>query len=254
MWYFLFFINENMKFGYMSGFRGNLLTEIEFAKQHFDFTEITIQPEVLKTIDDIFCDLKNATANFEILGHIHWNIIDHDEIVKNIEVLKDFGAKKITIHPFQDLSIEENAKIFNEINIVLQKNGMQLLIENVSSAPYNSADNILKLLEKIPNANITLDIGHASRIFELNKFIDIFSGKIGHIHLHDNIGDSDHLFYDNKAKIDGIFSKLNSTGYDGTILLETFSIIKDGKNTSQKFEEIKELHIGQLNKIKNTPQ
>lgn len=251
---FYFFNNEIMKLGYMSGFRGDLLTEIKFAKQYFDFTEITIQPEVLKTIDDIFYDLKNATANFKILGHIHWNIINHDEIVKNIKVLKDLGAKKITIHPFQDLDIEENSKILNEINIVLQKNDMQLLIENVSSAPYNSAGNILKLLEKIPDANITLDVGHANRISELNKFIDIFSGKIGHIHLHDNIGDSDHLFYDSQVKVDGIFSKLNSTGYDGTMLLETFSIMKDGKNTSQEFEEIKELHIEQLKKIKKHPQ
>ncbi len=251
---FYFFNNENMKFGYMSGFRGDLLTEIEFAKQYFDFTEITIQPEVLKTIDDIFFDLKNATTNFEVLGHIHWDIVKFDEIVKNIEILRDLGAKKITIHPHQNLNTEENAEIFNEINIVLQKNNMQLLIENVSSAPYNSADNILKLLEKIPNANITLDIGHANRISELNKFIDIFSGKIGHIHLHDNIGDFDHLFYDNQAKVDGIISKLNSIGYDGTILLETFSIMKDGKNTSQEFEEIKELHIEQLKKIINTPK
>lgn len=243
-----------MKLGYMSGFRGDLLTEIKFAKQYFDFTEITIQPEVLKNIDDIFYDLKNATANFEILGHIHWNIINHDEIVKNIEVLKDLGAKKITIHPFQDLNIEENAKILNEINIVLQKNNMQLLIENVSSAPYNSADNILKLLEKIPNTNITLDIGHANIISELDKFIDIFKDKIRHIHLHDNIGDSDHIFYDNQAKVDGIFSKLNSIEYDDTILLETFSIMKDGKNISQEFPAMKELHIGQLEKIKNTPR
>jgi len=243
-----------MKFGYMSGFRGDLLNEIKYAKQFFDFTEITIQPDVLKTIDDIFYDLKNATVNFEVLGHIHWDIIKHAEIVKNIEVLKDLGVKKITIHPFQDLGIEENAKILNEINIVLQNNNMRLLIENISSTPYNSADNISKLLEKISNAKITLDVGHANRISELNKFIDIFKDKIGHIHLHDNFGDSDHLFYQDQSKIDEIFSKINSVGYEGTVLLETFSIMKDGNNSSQEFEEIKELHIEQLKKIKNTPK
>jgi len=236
----------------MSGFRDNLLTEIKFAKQYFDFTEITIQPTLLKTIDAIFYDLKNATANFEVLGHIHWDIIKFDEIIKNVELLRDLGAKKITIHPFQDLDIEENAKIFNKINTVLQKNNMRLLIENISSAPYNSADNISKLLEKIPNADITLDVGHANKIFELDKFIDIFKHKIGHIHLHDNVGNLDHMFYDNQDKIDEIFSKLNSIGYNDTILLETFSIFKDGKNISQEFEEIKKLHIEQFKKIKNS--
>ena len=243
-----------MKFGYMSGFRGDLLTEIEFAKQYFDFTEITIQPALLETIHDIFYDLKSTTVNFEVLGHIHWDVVKFDEIVKNIEVLRDLGAKKITINPFQNLSIEENAKILNEINIVLRKNNMQLLIENVSSTPYNSAVNISKLLEKIPNVGITLDVGHANRIFELDKFIDIFKDKIGHIHLHDNLGDSDHLFYQDQSRVDGIFSKLNLATYDGTILLETFSIMKDNKNTSQKFEAIKKLHIEQLKKIKNTPK
>ncbi len=242
-----------MKFGYMSGFRGDLLTEIKFAKQYFDFTEITILPVLLETIDDIFYDLKSATANFEVLGHIHWDIVKFDDIVKNIEVLRDLGAKKITIHPFQNLNIEENAKILNEINIVLQKNSMQLLIENTSSTPYNSADSIYELLEKIPNAEITLDVGHANRIFELDKFIDIFKEKIGHMHLHDNFGDSDHLFYQDQSKVDGIFSKLNLAGHGGTVLLETFSIMKDDKKSSQEFEEIKELHIEQLKKIKIPP-
>jgi hypothetical protein len=29
-----------MKFGYMSGFRSDLISEIKFAKKHFGFTEI----------------------------------------------------------------------------------------------------------------------------------------------------------------------------------------------------------------------
>ena len=241
-----------MKFGYMSGFRVDLFSEIEFAKKYFDFTEITIHPELLKTIDDIFNDLKKMTDGFEIFGHIHWEITDFNNIVKNVEILKGLGCRKITIHPFQNLNIEENAKVFNKINIFLQKSGMKLLIENVSSPPYNSSDTILKLLEKIPNTKIALDVGHANRIFELDKFINSFKEKIGHIHLHNNIGHADHLFYKNQTKIDAILSKIKSFGYDGTVLLETFSIMRDNKNVSQKFSEIKKLHIEQLEKIKNS--
>lgn len=127
---------------------------------------------------------------------------------------------------------------------------MELLIENVSSSPYNSSDIILKLLEKIPNANITLDVGHANRIFELDKFIDILKTRIGHIHLHDNMGNFDHLFYEDKSRLNTVLNKIKLIGYDDTILLETFSIMDGGKNASQEFSEIKKLHIKQLEKIR----
>lgn len=235
----------------MSGFRADLFSEIKFAKEHFDFTEITIQPELLKTIDNIFYDLKEVVAGFEVLGHIHWEIIDLDSIFKNIKTLKDLGAEKTTIHPFKSLSIKENTKIFNKINNFSQENEIQLLVENVSYSPFNSADTLLKLVEKIPNIGVTLDVGHANRILDLDKFIDIFKTKIKHIHLHDNIENFDHLFYENQNKLAGVFSKLNSLGYNGTVLLETFSVMKDGKNISQEFSEIKELHIEQLKKVKS---
>jgi sugar phosphate isomerase/epimerase len=232
----------------MSGFRADLLTEIEFAKKHFDFTEITIQPALLKTIANIFNDLKKATNDFEVLGHVHWEITDFNEIVKNFEILRDLGSKMITIHPFQNLSIAENAKILNQLDDFLQENGMELLIENVSGAPYNSTDNILKLLEQIPTANLTLDIGHANRIGELAKFAESLKVRIRHIHLHDNLGSLDHLFFASQAKFDEILAIIKSLGYDGTVLLETFSIMKDGQNVSKEFTEIKDLHIEQLRK------
>jgi len=233
----------------MSGFRANLISEIEFAKKYFDFTEITIQPELLKTIDNIFFYLQKATYGFEILGHIHWEITNFNDITKNIEVLRNLSAKKITIHPLHDLSIEENARILGKINIFSQKREIKLLIENVSSPPYNSADTISKLLEKIPDAKLTLDIGHANRNFELDKFIEKYKTKIEHIHLHYNIGNYDHLFFADTEKLEKMISKIESFGYDGTVLLETFSVIRDDKNISQEFPEIKKLHIEQLKKI-----
>lgn len=240
-----------MKFGYMSGFRGGLLEEIEFAREYFDFTEITFKLELLKSIAGVLDDLKDATSKFEVLGHVHWEITDFNDIISNIEVLRELGAKKVTIHPFQNLSIVENAKIFNRLNDFLKNNDMELLIENVSGAPYNSAENILKLLEQITSANLTLDIGHANRNSELAIFLENFKTRIHHIHLHDNIGHLDHLFYLSQDKLNEILAKIKSFGFDGTVLLETFSVMKDGVNASQEFLEIKELHIEQLKKIKS---
>lgn len=233
----------------MSGFRADLVSEIEFAKKHFDFTEITIQPELLGSIDEFFSDLKAAVGEFEVVGHVHWKILEQDEIIRNLEVLKRLGAKKVTIHPFQNLSMEENIKIFNELDIFFQKNGMQLLIENVSSAPFNIASDIKKLIEEVPNAKITLDIGHANINNELDKFIDIFGAKIGHIHLHDNVGNADHLFFSEKDKLNNVMAMIKSLGYDDTVLMETFSIMQGDVNASQEFTEIKDLHLAQLKKL-----
>ena len=238
----------------MSGFRSDLISEIKFAKQYFDFTEITIQPDLLQNIDDIFVDLKEATNGFEVLGHIHWNIVEPDEIKKNIELLKILGAKKITIHPFENLSVEGNAEALNRISNFTQEHGLDLLIENVTKSPFNAAETISELLEKIPNAGLTLDIRHANKFSELDKFIELLGSKIRHIHLHDNVGDFDHMFYDDQERLSVALSKIKSFDYNGTVLLETFSVKSGNKNVSQEFPEIMKLHIEQIKKLKNTPE
>ncbi len=48
----------NMKFGYMSGFRADLLSEIKFVKEYFDFVEITLKPELLEYSLQYFQNLK----------------------------------------------------------------------------------------------------------------------------------------------------------------------------------------------------
>ena len=240
-----------MKFGYSAGWRGNIFSEIEFAKKHFDFTEITIQPELLKTIDEIFTDIKNAIGDFEVLGHVHWDVIETDDIIKNIEVLKNLGAKKITVHPFQNLTIEENAVIFNKISHFSEDNDLILLIENVSGAPYNKAEAMAQLAALVPGAKITLDIGHANRNLELENFMESLKSKVGHIHLHDNIGTMDHVFFTDKTRLNKMIDAIKSIGYDDTVLMETFSVMKNGANESQEsLEDIKKLHIEQLKLIK----
>jgi len=234
----------------MVGFRADLCSEIKFAKSHFDFIEITIPPEVLKEIDNVFYDIKDVLGDSETLGHIHWKITDFGDIAKNIEALKRLGAKKVTIHPFQDLSIEENVRILNQINSFSKNNKIELLIENVSNPLYGSVKIMAELFERVPGACLTLDVGHANRNSELDGFINNFAPKIKHVHLHYNIGDSDHLFYDKKEELDKILSKISSFGYDGTVLLETFSVMENGKSVSQGFSGIKKLQTEQLEKIR----
>jgi len=243
-----------MKFWYMSWFRWDLIDEINFAKKHFNFVEITIQLELLHSIDSSFINaLKDITHWFETLGHIHRDIVETNDIKKNIKILKEIWVKKVTFHPFEDLSIEENIKIFNKINNFLQKNKMILLIENVSNHPFNTPQNINRIVENVPNSKITLDVWHANKIYELDNFFNIFKEKIWHIHLHDNLNQLDHMFYESWEKLNQMIDKLKFIWYNNTITLETFAVLKDWKSISQDFEGLKKLHKQQLKKNKLQP-
>ena len=126
-----------MKYGYMAGFRSKLLSEIKFAKEYFDFIEVTLKPDLLERSSQYFSKIKNALEDFEILGHIHWEIKELEKIYKNIKIFKKLGAKKITIHPFSDQSVQDNLIILTKINNFCIKNKLQLFIENISNEPFN---------------------------------------------------------------------------------------------------------------------
>ncbi len=236
-----------MKFGYAAGSRGDLLSEIEFGKANFDFVEITIKPELLRKFDPIMPRTKEMIAGFEVLGHIHGDILAMEDIKKNIEIFKELGTIKITIHPFLRQSVQDNIDILSKISEFCVKNETQLLLENISKPPYNSVQIIAQILDAIPAIKLALDIGHANRAGELDNFFETFRGRIGHIHLHDNAGDFDHLFFSDKSRFEQAISKIKANGYDDTILMETFAVIKDGKSVSlETLEDIKQAHISQL--------
>jgi sugar phosphate isomerase/epimerase len=248
-----------MKYGYMSGFRADLLSEIKFAKEHFDFVEITLKPQLLGQSPQYFLKLKTSLKTLEVVGHVHWEIKELEKIYKNIKILKKLGAKKITIHPFSNnrqslkQNVQNNIILLSQINDFCRKNKLQLLIENISSGPFNRAYNLAKILDEVPNLGIVLDIGHANRVskMELNRFLKEFKSKIKHIHLHDNVGESDHLFFRNRAKLKKILTKIISVNYNGTITLETFAVLKNKQYLSLQFSGIKKQHIKQLETIRN---
>ncbi len=137
-------------------------------------------------------------------------------------------------------------ELLKNVESLISKDGGVLLIENISSGKYSKAESILKILKGIPRAQLTLDIGHANINNELGGFINKLSSRIGHIHLHYSTGKLDHQFFSNRDRFKEALIMINAVNYDGTVLLETFSVLKNGENVSQNFEVIKKLHISQL--------
>ncbi len=230
-----------MKFGFMPQFEENLFSEIEFAKQNFDFFELTLQTDLTVYTPDYISKIKKALNGFEILGHLHWEIDLSQEqlnnlIYKSVNIFEKIGIKKLTVHPSIDKTLalnklrENNIKNLTKISALCKENNIVFCIENISEAPFNRVSEIEYLINKIPNSNITFDVGHALRISEeeFNRFLKL-GNKIKHIHLHDVIEDKDHLFFYEQHNLLNRLDKLKNALNLDTITLEMFADIKHDK-------------------------
>jgi len=235
---------RNLNFGYMPSFNTDLISEIKFAKKYFDFIEITLEYDLTKYSNDYLKRLKESLTNFEILGHIHWELDltirkDLKKIIENIRIYKFLGSKKITVHPFIGTIMNrkqaeiKNFKALKYISNLCKKDKIQLLIENSLNPLFNPAKGFKYLLTKNLSLLMTLDIGHAKGVSEreLDSYLNLFSPKIKHIHLHYNCGKSDHLLFPKKQKkwLIDILEKLSKLNTKLTITLEMFAILKKQK-------------------------
>ncbi|MFB6075571.1 MAG: sugar phosphate isomerase/epimerase family protein [Candidatus Aenigmatarchaeota archaeon] len=253
-----------MKFGYMPHFGIDLRSEVEFARKHFDFVEITLKLNLDQYNDKYLEDLKSKLGNFEALGHLHWNIDltkDDPETLQLVEdfinIFKDLGIDKITIHPstnkkmIKEKIIEVNKKVLSRVDKYCGKNGIQLLLENSTHYPFNRADVLESLINNIKNLSLTLDTGHALLVSkrELERFLS-FGKMINHIHLHNCIDGTDHLFFKEKENVNKMIDKINNSGYKETVTLEMFNQLKDDESEPVEAKERRERLLEQLEIIR----
>ncbi|MCD4783036.1 MAG: sugar phosphate isomerase/epimerase [Candidatus Eremiobacteraeota bacterium] len=256
-----------MKIGYMpSIYSEDILPEIAFAKKHFDYIEITFKRDLSIYSKKYISSMNDILRGFKVMGHVHWGY-DFSQgkpqniykAQKTIGMYKKIGARKSTVHPSAGNggSIERirtnNIKSLGEIAGFCEENGVQMLVENLQTFPYNRAVNLKDLIEKIPSIMITLDVGHANITSdsEFVNFLNIIGDKIGHIHLHDNIGEYDHLFFQDTKKLAKIIKLIKKSGYNDTITIESFRIMGKEKPIELGDEERKDLIIRQLGEIRD---
>lgn len=225
----------------------DLLSEIDFAKKYFDFIEITLKKDLSEYKPKYITRLSATLKDFEVLGHLHWELNLSKEIYKHIRIFKELGAKKITIHLKQN-----NLSVLIKIVNFCRKNRLQLLVENSGGSFFGRTSDFKKLLNNIPCLGITLDIGHASLVskLEINGFLKL-KNRIKHIHLHNVSKRFDHLPFRNKAELKQLINKIKDTGYDETITLEIFYILKNNKYIPIDGKKRRRLLLKQLELIKN---
>lgn len=247
----------------MPDFHGNLLSEVEFAKKHFDFVEITLKMDLFEYTEEFLKKLEKTIEDFEVLGHLHWEInLSKKEVTPSkelvfgmIEIYKRLGAKRITIHPSSDEgdNLEDikrnNLRHLLEISDFCRNKGIMLMVENNAHDPFNRAGILNELVSRLPDRAITLDIGHANQFGELDSFLKM-GNMINHIHLHDNIGKKDHIAFKDKTKLNKIIASLKLINYSGSITLEMFFSLEGENYSDLKPKERQDLLVRQANIIR----
>lgn len=153
------------------------------------------------------------------------------KIMALFPIMEALAMPLLTIHLWMDRRfvkervLEYKIGLLKRIIAKAKKTGVALCLENLSE----SAQDLKRTFEEIPQLNLTLDLGHAQLLTDENRskgFITAFPKRIRHVHLHDNRGggsqkDDLHLppgkgIIDIESAIKG----LEIIGYNGTMTLE----------------------------------
>jgi sugar phosphate isomerase/epimerase len=145
--------------------------------------------------------------------------------------MKQLQASLLTIHFWLDGRyvreevLSEKLDILREIVARAGEAGVVVCLENLSE----SAAHLQAAMDALPGLQLTLDLGHAQLLTEVNRSDEIlaqFPDRIGHVHLHDNRGGDSHRDDLHLPIGDGIIDferplrKLRELGYGRTLTLE----------------------------------
>ena len=153
------------------------------------------------------------------------------KILASFPMMKGLEASLLTIHLWLDSRfVKEDVLSFKvgilrEILARAEQAGIVICLENLSE----SASHLRTALDQLPQLYLTLDLGHAQLLTEVNRSDEIlaqFPDRVRHVHLHDNRGGHSpkadlHLpIGEGVIDFKGVFSRLRAMGYDRTITLE----------------------------------
>ena len=246
-------------------------------EKQFKVIEIVLEPPYcdVDQIDNIKREsIKQLAKQFGILITIHATFSDINiaainksvrkfavsEIFKCIDFAKDVGSNYVTIHPgiygalgftYPHLTRKYQIESLKEICLYAQKSNIIIGFENMPLMPNDQPEEIYdpflikELIDEVNciNLKFTWDVGHTHTTeFSLSDFSKALGSKIGHIHLHDNLGPKDgwsdtHLEL-GKGSINWqeFFSLLDEVSYNGTGVFElnTWNKIDNSMNYLSK--------------------
>ncbi len=195
--------------------------------------------------------LQELASSYEIKYSIHapyadTNLAADDDLIRewvlkriraSIRFASELDANHLIIHPGWTTATERfmrgrswdlNLRSLYWLLRYAGDYGVDCLMENVpNSMPYLlvSVDDFLLFDEEMdPPMNYVLDVAHAYLQGEVFQFIDNFGGKIKHVHVSDNWGETDQHLPLGEGNINWgrVIDALQDTGFDGWIVIESY--------------------------------
>jgi sugar phosphate isomerase/epimerase len=153
------------------------------------------------------------------------------KIVEILPLMTELDMPLLTLHLWFDARFVKEEVITFKVGLLrhfIQKAadyGITVCLENLSE----TASHMVVPFTEHPLLNLTLDLGHAQLLTEVNTsygFIERYPERIKHVHLHDNRGgdsyqDDLHLLPgEGVVDFQKVFKRLRAMDYDRTITLE----------------------------------
>ena len=153
------------------------------------------------------------------------------KVLEILPVMKALDMSLLTLHLWFDARFVKEEVITFKVGLlrqIIQKatdSGIIICLENLSE----TASHLVVPFTQLPLLNLTLDLGHAQLLTEVNTsygFIDRYPERIKHVHLHDNKGgdsyqDDLHLLPgEGVVDFEKVFKRLRAMDYKRTITLE----------------------------------
>lgn len=223
------------------------------AEMGLDFIDLTLEPPaaapgqidlplVRRTLQEHGLTVVGHTAYYLPLGHPFESVRRGavEAFLCSAEIFAELGACCMNIHPdprapMHDRAfiIERNLQSLGEIIDFCRGLGVTVMVENLPS-DFNSAEEIGKLLDPLPELALHLDLGHTNLQHAGENtapaILAAYGRRLAHVHLHDNLGGTADLHLPLGAgTVDLPMSlrALKGAGYDGTITLEVFAPDRD---------------------------
>jgi sugar phosphate isomerase/epimerase len=218
--------------------------EIRCEKEHFDYEDKGEIGRLKKALR------KNAIVGVSLHPPVWTDIATRDqwtrmksvrEVEKVILVAKRLAVPAVILHPGKSIGyIEEALRSIEELIDFAKGWDVQIILENTFPRDFGSTiDELKSILDKF-ELPVCLDTSHASaKGNKLNKFLEIFNGRIERFHLSDSMveNNDDHFIpYEGKIDWEPVLKFLHA--YKGIAVFEV-SPDENFYTTIKKLEEIK---------------
>ena len=227
-----------------------------------------------KSLGESLCGMTTTYADGQFYNYVMTPEEDREtfqegtkRFLLNVKLAHELGAEKMVLHLWNgnvsDKNIEKNVDRFGKWKQLAEKEGIELLAENVICNTYNPLYNVNLVAKKYPDAGFVYDTKMAEfhdqtmKLFSPEYEYIVKEGRIRHLHVNDYGGgymDWAHMqvlpIGAGHVDFEAFFKKLGEYGYEGDYTVESTALKKDATVDFDMlngcFDKIRELKANSL--------